>query len=405
MPHYPKPFFRPKKNRWYVQLDGKHVNLGPDRDSAFLRYHEVMRQHAAGRPAERAPEPARPDALPVVEALDRFLDHCHRHAAARTYESYRERLGWFARFLKLTGRLALAVADLKPFHVLEWLDAHPAWQPGMRRGAIQAVQRALNWAVEVGLLESSPVARMKKPPQGKRERAVTEAEFAEMLALTPEGPFKDLLRFAWASGCRPQEAIRLEARRVDPGASRAVLPPREAKGRRRYRVIYLTDPAKEILTALATRFPSGPLFRNEGGRPWTRFAVNCAFSRLQIRSGYRRMKELGIDVSEGEVAELAATLKPTKVVKGKEVAKRPAELRKEARQKLRYKLARRHALKACLYLARHSWGTLALMRGVDPVTVGALMGHADPSMIARVYSHVSQDPAFMLNSAKKAAGG
>jgi len=33
IPHFPKPFFRPKKNRWFVQLDGKRLNLGPDRGS------------------------------------------------------------------------------------------------------------------------------------------------------------------------------------------------------------------------------------------------------------------------------------------------------------------------------------------------------------------------------------
>ena len=31
MPHFPKPFFRRKKDRWYVQLDGKQINLGSDR--------------------------------------------------------------------------------------------------------------------------------------------------------------------------------------------------------------------------------------------------------------------------------------------------------------------------------------------------------------------------------------
>ncbi len=30
----PEPFFRPKKNRWYVQLGTKQVNLGPDEQLA-----------------------------------------------------------------------------------------------------------------------------------------------------------------------------------------------------------------------------------------------------------------------------------------------------------------------------------------------------------------------------------
>lgn len=47
MPHYPKPFFRKSRKLWSVQLDGKQVNLGPDRPAAFHRYHEWMAQPAA----------------------------------------------------------------------------------------------------------------------------------------------------------------------------------------------------------------------------------------------------------------------------------------------------------------------------------------------------------------------
>jgi hypothetical protein len=35
MPRYPKPFFRKSRQLWYVQLAGRQVNLGPDRDAAF----------------------------------------------------------------------------------------------------------------------------------------------------------------------------------------------------------------------------------------------------------------------------------------------------------------------------------------------------------------------------------
>ena len=48
MPHYPKPFFRAPRGLWYVQIDGRQVNLGPDRDEAFRRYHDLM---ARGRDA------------------------------------------------------------------------------------------------------------------------------------------------------------------------------------------------------------------------------------------------------------------------------------------------------------------------------------------------------------------
>ena len=50
MPHFPKPFFRPKKKRWCVELDGKHVNLRPDEHAAWVKYHEskAARARTAG---------------------------------------------------------------------------------------------------------------------------------------------------------------------------------------------------------------------------------------------------------------------------------------------------------------------------------------------------------------------
>ena len=30
MPHYPKPFSRKPRCRWYVEIGGRQINLGPD---------------------------------------------------------------------------------------------------------------------------------------------------------------------------------------------------------------------------------------------------------------------------------------------------------------------------------------------------------------------------------------
>ncbi len=37
MPHFPKPFHRLSRDLWYVQVDGRQVNLGRDRAAAFRR--------------------------------------------------------------------------------------------------------------------------------------------------------------------------------------------------------------------------------------------------------------------------------------------------------------------------------------------------------------------------------
>ena len=38
MPRFRKPFFRRDRGLWYVQLNGRQINLGPERDEAFSAY-------------------------------------------------------------------------------------------------------------------------------------------------------------------------------------------------------------------------------------------------------------------------------------------------------------------------------------------------------------------------------
>jgi integrase len=80
------------------------------------------------------------------------------------------------------------------------------------------------------------------------------------------------------------------------------------------------------------------------------------------------------------------------------VEKNDAELRCEAKEKLTNKRACELAPKYSLYGLRHSWATHALERGVDPLTVAILMGHKDPSMLAKVYQHLSLNPEHLAQS-------
>ena len=53
----------------------------------------------------------------------------------------------------------IPAADLKPYHVVEWVDSHENWGDTYKRGGIVAVQRALNWAEEMGYLAMNPTTR------------------------------------------------------------------------------------------------------------------------------------------------------------------------------------------------------------------------------------------------------
>src|SRR5215207_5164988 len=62
----PEPFFRPKKNRWYVEIDGRHINLGPDEAQARVRWHQLM--------AGGTPRPTAAGDQPPGEFVCRIID-------------------------------------------------------------------------------------------------------------------------------------------------------------------------------------------------------------------------------------------------------------------------------------------------------------------------------------------
>ena len=112
------------------------------------------------------------------------------------------------------------------------------------------------------------------------------------------------------------------------------MPPEEGKIKSRPRIVYLSDTALGITKRLMLKSPEGPIFRNTDGNPWKAYAINYGFSRLKEK----------LDV------------------------------------------------KFCLYNFRHSFATRLLQSGVDALTAAILLGHADVSMLGRVYQHLSHSP-------------
>ena len=79
--------------------------------------------------------------------------------------------------------------------------------------------------------------------------------------------------------------MRIEASHLDLANSRIVMPGKTTRKTRKPRIIYLTPAAAELLSALATLHPTGPLFLNLRGMPWTRNALALRFRRLRDKLG------------------------------------------------------------------------------------------------------------------------
>lgn len=287
--------------------------------------------------------PATPQ-LTVCQLFDQFLNWTQRNRAPRTYDWYVAHLSSFAAYVGPK----LRIGDVKPHHVDSWLlRCYPNSGESHRNGACRALARAFNWAVKRRTLATSPIAGMERPAYEPSEDFLSPAQWEELIALVkPEDPFHDYVTFLWETGARPQEARILTAAHFDRAGRRLVLERANSKGKRDRRVIRLNDAALAIVERLALKYPDGPIFRNRRGEPWKGFALNNRFSRLSKQLGY----------------------------------------------------------KVYPYMLRHGFCTRALKRGVDPLTVATLMGHANAAMVMKVYSHLAQDDAYLEEKLRQATG-
>lgn len=213
MPHFPKPFFKKARGVWYVEIKRKQINLGANRDEAFRRYHQMM-----ARPQE---EPISSDSLAAV--VDAFLEWVSRNRAADTYEWYRYRLERFVQRYP-----EIRTLDVRPFHVETWADGYDI-AVNTRRNYLRSVKRCLKWACKQGYIDRNPIADLELPGAQPRDDAIDQTEFERLLSFVRNDAFRDLLITTWATGCRPQESLRVERRHVDLANHRWVFPKSEEK--------------------------------------------------------------------------------------------------------------------------------------------------------------------------------
>lgn len=348
----PKPFYKTSHKAWYLERNGKQECLikgdkAATQEEAFREYHRRM-----------AGELPTTNRTTVAEIVAQYLAWVEKNRSPATHEWYVKYLDYSPKsaktrrtFLDYIGDRKL-VADLKPVHIQRWLDdkfsvdtnGNPL-SDNYKNCAARSVATCFNWAADLQILPGNPVRGFKRPAPQARECYLTPDQWQKLINAV-DGPFADLLWFLHETGARPQEAKIVTAADFNKAGRRLVLTREKSKGKRLRRVIRLNDRAMEIVTRLALKHPDGELFRNNRGRAWTNFSLNCRFQKVR--------KKLGFPVFA--------------------------------------------------YVLRHTFITDALLRGVDPLTVAALAGHKDAAMIMKVYSHLCENDEHLAAKLKQATG-
>jgi integrase len=259
--------------------------------------------------------------------VQKFLDRPRKESTQRFYKSH---LKLFTRHVG-----TLRVCDLRARHLTELLDRYPG--ANYRHNIARAAKTCFKWLADNEHIAASPFNRVPTPPAQSRndEAYLTPEQWAKIIE-SVEGDLRDILEYLRETGCRPQEARRLEARHVEE--LRCVLSKGESKGGQVQRVIHLDDRAAAICRRLSLKHPTGPLFRDGRGRPWTAKTLSAGCRALGFTP----------------------------------------------------------------YQIRHTFATEAIIRGVDLQTIAVLMGHSDLRMLSRVYQHVRRCDSHLRASLERA---
>ena len=229
-------FFR-KGRGWFTKIGNQFVPLEYENGDRMRSQNTPIAEVKAAyhrKMAEPDDQSSTSD-VTVLQVCTAYLDKVKDSGAAGTHDSRQRTLfdfcfGLPSRFIDNPKKIkptpkptnadyihkgygTLRVSDLRPFHLDKWLQAHPDWRGG-RRTKIQAVKRALNYAVEAGLIESNPIKGYKTPKQNARVTYITPEQETALVA-TANPALAMAIKVCIRTGARPGcEFARLTSQHV-----------------------------------------------------------------------------------------------------------------------------------------------------------------------------------------------
>lgn len=325
----PGVWYRKARDMWFTSIGGKQVPLNVRGEDA-----EHLAKQALNDLAKATPPPAPPRAKTVKQAVADYLAGVAGEVKPWTLRGYR---GYLNRFVAHFGTYLINEVTEKE---VEDRARKEKWASSTRHNYLATVETCLKW--------NRVMLRFKKPPKESAgaESVIDPATYQKLLFLT-RGDTQVLIRFLWATGCRPGEATALTCEAVDWTNRCVRLKEHKTRHRGKARTIHLSSEAAALLAHQRDKYGgTGLLFRGKNGTQLGRMAIVKKFYRLSRQVG-RRVTAYGF---------------------------------------------------------RHTYATRALADGESDTVVAALLGHANTAMIHLHYSHVSQMGRALADAANRIGG-
>jgi integrase len=258
----------------------------------------------------------------------------------------------------------VAVADLRRFHLTDWIDGHPSWRSvSTRRARASAVCAVFAWGVLEQRIERHPFAGVRYA-EHERRPDLPDADLERVYAVASK-PYERVLRFLRLTGCRLSELCRATWGQFDLERGVWTIPLHKAKKfTGQAREVALTAGAVALLSAIAAATTAG--HEAEAGR--------CVWRWERSAWPQRQRSSLTAAAGPGTAATLGQQLR---------------------------RLKKRHGFdfRGTLHGVRHTSCTKQIANGAPIKLVAEQHGHSTTAITERYYWHRSDEHLDALRAA------
>lgn len=323
----------------------------------WAREHELKRDQNRGENPETWTSMM---TMTVSKFLDKWLEAWRHTTRENTYTSYENLMRLYVR--PVLGNHLLM--QLRPHHVESLYRELKA--KGLSGRTIRHVHArlctAMNWGLTIELITKSPMRSVRGPRIEKKEmHYFTPEEAKRFLAATEQNSWGLLLKFALATGLRPEEYLGLQWGALD------LSDPNRG-------VVHVRKVVIELVKGGGWRWDD-PKSRNGVRSVYFPGALVHEFKRHRTRQNEMRLK-FGLTYHDNDLVFATGLGNPI----GRRFLTfyhfKPTLRRAGLSEAMR------------LYDLRHSYVTLSLLSGVPPKVVSEQAGHARVSFTLDTYAHV-----------------